>query len=382
MKIIFEKEELLSCLTPAMSAVSEKNTNAAIAGILFDAVAGGECIISSYDLEKGFRVKVGANVIEGGSYIIPASKLFRIVKSMPESSVTIDVNEKNLVKIVSGKSEFKLSAINGSDFPTMPELNINRGFGISGDIFRRTISAVQHAIAQNEQQRPVMQGAFFNLTDSQMLVVSTDGNRFALRRRDCELVDNSLEEGFKFIIPGKTLNELLRIIPDSEDIVRINFGRKHVIFVIGEMIFFSRLIEGDYIDYQRIIPKTEKIVVRVNRDILLDCLERVSLVSEDKGAGQVRSYVKCEFEGDNLKVSSSSSTYSVSDEMEISKTGDDIKIGFTCRYLIDALRSIEDDEILLKMTSSLMLMAICRCPETEGPQDEYLYMIGPVKMKE
>ena len=215
-----------------------------------------------------------------------------------------------------------------------------------------------------------------------MLVVSTDGNRFALRRRDCELLDNSLEEGFNFIIPGKTLNELLKIIPDSENTVRINFGRKHVIFVIGEMIFFSRLIEGDYIDYQRIIPKKEKIVVKLNRDILLDCLERVSLVSEEKGAGQVRSYVKCEFEGDLLKVSSNSSTYSVSDEMEISKTGEDIKIGFTCRYLIDALRSIEDDEVLLKMTSPLSLMAICRCPETEGPEDEYLYIIGPLKMKE
>lgn len=382
MKIIFEKEELLSCLTPAMSAVSEKNTNVAIAGILFDAVSGGECIISSYDLEKGFRVKVEANVIEGGSYIIPASKLFRIIKSMPENSVSIEVNEKNLVKIVSGKSEFKLSAINGSDFPTMPELNIEIGFGIAGNVLKKTISSIQHAIAQNEQQRPVMQGAYFNLSNNQMLVVSTDGNRFALRRRDCELLDNSLEEGFNFIIPGKTLNELLKIIPDSENTVRINFGRKHVIFVIGEMIFFSRLIEGDYIDYQRIIPKTEKIVVKLNRDILLDCLERVSLVSEEKGAGQVRSYVKCEFEGDLLKVSSNSSTYSVSDEMEISKTGEDIKIGFTCRYLIDALRSIEDDEVLLKMTSPLSLMAICRCPETEGPGDEYLYIIGPLKMKE
>lgn len=382
MKIIFEKEELLSALTPAMSAVSEKNTIVATAGILFDANENGECILSSYDLEKGFRIKISGKVIEGGSYIIPASKLFRIVKIMPEDTINIEVNEKNLVKVVSGKSEFKLSAINGNEFPNLPELKINHGFGISGEILRESISAVQHAIAQNEQQRPVMQGAYFNLTSDRILVVSTDGNRFALRRNNCNLVDNSLEEGFSFIIPGRTLNELMKIIPDNEDIVSINFGRKHVIFVVGEMIFFSRLIEGDYVDFNRIIPKTEKIVVRVNRDMFLDCLERVSLVSEDKGVGQVRSYVKCEFEDNILKVSSNSSTYSVTDEIEIRKTGDDIKIGFTCRYLIDALRAIEDDEIMLKLTSPLMLMAICRCPETEGPEDEYLYMIGPVKMKE
>ena len=124
------------------------------------------------------------------------------------------------------------------------------------------------------------------------------------------------------------------------------------------MIFFSRLIEGEYINYERIIPATSKIFVRINRNSLLDSLERVSLVADDKASGQIRSFVKCEFTGNMLKVSSKSSTYAVNDEIDTEKSGDDINIGFSCRYMCDALRAIDDDYVTLSMTGPLMSVVI------------------------
>ncbi|MBE6543121.1 MAG: DNA polymerase III subunit beta [Ruminococcaceae bacterium] len=377
MNIIFDKEELLKSLTPAMNTVSTKNTMPATMGILFSADVNEGCTISSYDLEKGMMIKTNPEIIEGGSYIIPAARLYRIVRIMPGDKISIEVTEKNLARISSGKSEFKLSVTPGEEFPSLPELSCNKGFDISGEVLKKTVSQVQHAISTNENQRPVLLGAYFMLEEDGVRVVACDSNVLALRKRKCELENVNIEDDFKFIIPGKTLTELMKLVPDSDDKVRINFGRKHVIFVIDNIVFFSRLIEGEYINYDRIIPKESKISARINRGELLSGLERVALVSEDKSTGQTRSYVRCEFEDSLLKISAKAATYSVNDELICNKTGEDILIGLKCYYFMNVIKSIEEDEIDVLMNSPLMSVVI----KNENCEDgEYLYMISPVKM--
>lgn len=378
MNIIFDKEELLKSLTPAMNTVSNKNTMPATMGILFNAdKENGVCTISSYDLEKGMMIKTTPEIIEGGSYIIPAARLYRIARIMPGEKICIEITDKNLAIISSGKSEFKLSVMPGADFPSLPELSCNRGFDIAGEVLKKTVSQVQHAISTNDNQRPMLLGAYFMLEEGGMRVVACDSNVLAIRKKKCELENLNIEEDFKFIIPGKTLIELMKLIPDSDDKVRINFGRKHVIFVIENIVFFSRLIEGEYLNYERIIPKESKICAKVNRGELLSGLERVALVSEDKSTGQTRSYVKCEFEDDVLKISAKSGTYFVNDELVCEKTGDDIAIGLKCHYFMNVIRSIDEDEIGILMNSPLMSVVI----KNENCEDgEYLYMISPVKM--
>ena len=377
MKIIFEKDELLKCLTPAMNTVSTKNTMPAIMGILFNAGEDGCCTICSYDLEKGMMIKTYPKIEETGSYIIPAAKLYRIVRIMPGDEVCIEVTDKNLAKISSGKSEFKLSVMNGSDFPSLPELSINRGFDIEGEVMKETVSQVQHAISTNENQRPVLLGAYFMLENGGIRVVACDSNVLAMRKRNCEIANVNIEDDFKFIVPGKTLIELMKLVPDGDEKIRVNFGRKHVIFVIGQIIFFSRLIEGEYINYERVIPKESKIFATISREEILSGLERVSLVSEDKSTGQTRSYVKCEFEEDTLKISAKSATYSVNDEIGCEKTGDNIIIGLKCSYLMNVVSSINEDNITLMMNSPLMSVVV---KNDECEDGEYLYMISPVKM--
>ena len=188
-------------------------------------------------------------------------------------------------------------------------------------------------------------------------------------------------------MPGKTLSELSKILSaDENKEVVLSFGRKHVIFRMEESIFFSRLIDGEYIDYKRVIPKNNNIKVLLDRQELLECLERVALVTDDKSVGQIMGFVKCVFEGDTLKVSSASSVSSVSDQMEIEKEGEDITIGFNCRFLMEALRAISDEKIYLSLGTPFMSMVIEADPKKDEGDEEkdgkYLYMVCPVKMKD
>jgi len=396
MKILFEKEALLSAVTPALSAVSDRSTIAAIEGILFTTVGSTSCDITTYDLEKGFRTTLDAQVYTPGSYIINANKLYRIIKMMPDSRIMFEVDDKNVVKITSGRSEFKLSVLPGEDFPNLPELNGDRGYTIEQRVLKKTISEISHAIAQNDQ-RPVLNGAYFNIANNKLKVVSCDGNRLAIRERTCEITDTKKSgegqaAGLSFIVPGKTLSELMKLLSDTEERVMLIFGRKHIIFAFQDTVFFSRMIDGEFIDYEKVIPKSNKIKVTLNREELIDCLERASLVTDDRSMGQVRSYVKCAFEGQTLKISSNSAMSSVYEELEIQKEGDDIVIGFNCRFFLDALRAATGDMIDIYLSTPLMSIIIKenelskkeRLKDENGEKDDgdYLYMVCPVKMKD
>lgn len=389
MKITFEKDLLVEAMTPAMSAVSDRNTITAIEGILFTTDSADRVILSSYDLEKGYRTAVKAQVERPGSFIINAAKLFRMVRMMPESHVTIEVNEKFQARISSGNSVFALSALPGGDFPSLPDLNGERGVSIEQYMLKKMIGQIQHAIAVADP-RPVFCGAYFRLTPKKVRIVSCDRNRLALREKDCALsMQDGNDNGVSFIVPGKTLMELSRMLSNDEDEkMVIAFGRKHVIFHMGESLFFSRLIDGEYIDYNSVIPKNNDIKVELDRRDLVESLERVSLVTDDKSVGQIRGYVKCVFEDNLLKVSSSSSVSSVSDEVATKKTGGDITIAFNCKYLLDALRAISDDRVRLSLATPLMSVLIEPVEQQEDKEDKeqdegkFLYMVCPVKMKE
>lgn len=389
MKIRFDKEALIGAVTPAMSAVSDvKGTTEAIEGVLFTTDGAENCILSTYDLSKGFRTELACQVFEEGSYIINANKLLHIIRMMPESTILIEVTgEKMICRITSGKSEFCLPAISGDKFPNLPQLSSDKGFTLPQRLLRRAILQASHAISVSEQ-RPVLMGAYMRLQEDGMTVVSCDGNRMAYLNKRENIVSKGLKEQnnlIHFIVPGKALAELLKMLSDSDEPLTVEFGLKHVIFSFGRVIFFSRMIEGEYIDYQRLMPKSNAIRVEIDREGFIGCLERVALVSDDRSLGKTQSYVKCAFLGDSLEVTSVSSASSVYDEIGIEKSGEDIVIGFNCRYLLDALRATNDEKVVLSMTSPLMSMTVEPSEnrsEEESRDGEYLYMISPVRMKD
>ena len=331
MIVTFEKYLLETAVEAALCCVSDKNAIPIIEGIKFCTEENGKCSITSYDLEKGFKTEIDCKIEEKGNYVINASKFYRIIKTMPDLYVRLEVNENCRVTISSGKSVFNLHAMDGEAFPILPDLNGEQGFTVKGQTIKKMIAQTAFAVAATDQ-RPMLCGEYFVINDEGMKIVACDGNRLAIRESLCE-IENKNPDGsmldLKFIVPGRTVTQLTRLILD-EDTVGIYLARKHVIFYMEDKVFFSRLIDSDYIEYERVIPRNKNSVIIANRLDLISSLERAALVTEDRSLGQAKSYVKFSFEDKLLRIESVSINGSVYDEMPIEKTGEDIVIGFNC----------------------------------------------------
>ena len=217
MKITFQKNTLEAVVNDSMCSVSDKNTIPVVEGIRFKTEGDGKCSITTYDLEKGFHAVVDCDVAEGGNYVINAQKLNRIIRFMPDQFITISVTPSCNVTITSGMSKFELHAMEGESFPSLPELTGDSGFKVSGELLKKMISQIFFAIAVTDQ-RPVLCGALFNITDNQLKIVACDGNRLAIREKIC-MLENDSKGGeplnCSFVVPGKTLNQLMRLIDDG-----------------------------------------------------------------------------------------------------------------------------------------------------------------------
>ena len=382
MKITFDKDVLEKAVSDSLCAVSEKNTYPALERIRFKCEENGKCLITTFDLNKGFLTEIDCTCEKGGNYLIEAQKLSKIIKFLPGFTVTINIDDKNIATITSGNAQFTLPVLEGSSFPNLPNLDGDEGFSVKSSVIKKMIGEIFFAIAVTDQ-RPTLCGALFEVDGEKIKIVSCDGNRLAIREVKCNIENKTRssdkELDMRFIVPGRTLAQLTRLLEDSEKPLTIHLGRKHVIFRIDEKIFFSRLTEGEYIDYTRVIPKEQKISAVVDRAAFISSLERASLISEERIVGAVRNHVKCDFSGDTLKVSSTSASGSVYDEFRVEKEGDDILIGFNCRYLLDALKSAEGEKVLIKMTSSLLSIIILPYGEEER-DSEFLYMVCPLRI--
>ena len=268
MKIIFNRQQILNDITPLMCAVSGKSTLTAIEGILIEAKKPDTCIMTTYDLEKGVRITVEAKVIEEGTYIINAQKFSQTMKVMNSEEITLTVDSKLSVCIESGKSSYKMSALEASDFPEIPKLTSPMGFTLRESVLKEMISQTSYAMGVNDQ-RTILNGTYFLVKDGKLMMVTCDSFKLAKCTRVTE-IGNGNDDGeqvrYAFIVPIKTINELSKLLSDDEErVTRIHYQRKYMVFEIGDITFFSRLIEGEYIDYNRIIVKDHRIKISMDR---------------------------------------------------------------------------------------------------------------------
>ncbi|MBQ7320501.1 MAG: DNA polymerase III subunit beta [Clostridia bacterium] len=391
MKIIFNRRKISADITPLMCAVSNKSTSPACEGILIEAKMPDTCIMSTYDLEKGMRITVEATVIEEGCYIINAAKFSQTLKVMEGEEVELTVDAKLHANIVSGKSSHKMNAMAGEDFPQLPSLQSEMGFTLKQSVLRNMLSKTMYAMGVNDK-RLVLNGAFFKIEEGCLTVISCDSYKLAKCEMKTEIENNNTDGEalrYQFIVPLKTVNELFRLLSDDEEeTVRIYVMRKHMVFMIGELTFFTLLIEGQYIDYDRIIMRNQPITATVNRDELIAALERAALITEERIANTICSSVKLEFEGNILKITANSPAGNTYDEVDIDHTGNDISISFRNRYLIDSIRVCEEERVKISLSTPLSSMnlepvvgedeeSIARA---EGRED--LFMILPVRTKD
>ena len=385
MKVVFNRQQILAAVSPLMIAASGKSTLSAIDGILIEAKHPDTCTFTAYDMEKGVKTTIESKVIEEGRYIINAQKFLGTMRVMDGDEVTFSVDKQLCALFECGKSSHKMIALIGEDFPELPLLESEKGFTLSCGQLRAMLSKTMYAMGVNDQ-RPVLNGCFFEIEENAMMLVSCDSFKLAKCKQKEEIKNNNKDGSdlrYRFIVPTKTVNELYKLITgDGEKEIVIYMTRRHIIFHIDNVIFFSRLVDGEYIDYDRIIIRQHKIYATVNRDVLLAALDRAALITEERVAGNVRSHVKLQFEGGMLKVMASSAAGSTYDEIEVTHEGADILIAFNNRYLIDSVRACESENIRIALSSPLTSVNIEPADEDEADISEDLFMLLPVRMKE
>ena len=385
MKVIFNRQTVLAATAPLMCATNGKQTIPGIDGIRIDAKAPDTCVLTSYDLEKGLQITIQATVLEEGCYIINAQKFNQTMRVMDGEEVMLTVSgPNNAAAIESGKSSHKMTALRGEDFPELPRLVTGRGFSLKAGVLRDMISKTMYAMGVDDN-RKVLNGTLFEVEANKLLLVSCDSYKLA----KCMLstpVENCNEDGSdlrcRFIVPYKTVNDLYKLISgDAEADVRINVSRKHIIFYIGDLIFFSRLVDGEYIDYDRIIIRQHKIYATLDRDALLSALDRAALITEERVSNSVRSHVKLQLEQGLLKVLAASSAGSTYDEIEIEHEGGDLTIAFNNRFLIDSVRACDCERVRLAFSSPLTSVNIEPADDENGERED-LFMLLPVRTKD
>lgn len=400
MKIICSRDILNDAVTPALSAVSAKNTNQLLDGFLLDAdKESGILTICGYDLEKGVKVTLsgdGVQIEEGGKIVINAVKFSSIIKNLPEGNISVSADSDFSVTISGNRSEFTVHGLDGESFPLLPELKGEQNFKISRKILKNMIVSTHFAVAVNNA-RPSLNGALFEIKENGLNIIAVDGYRLALRRSFEGIISDG-ELDLKFIVPGKSLTELLKLIGDEDETAEIELTKKHVIISFDNIIYFSRLIESEFLDYRRTIKIDPKTTVVIDVKNFAESVERASILTDDKTKSQVRlKFTKEEVNIENkdnfgiLQISSVASLGRTFDECDIEIYGGDLDIGFNHRYLIDALKAAREEKIVLKLespTKSLVILPYdSENTDSSGfgmdlENSRFLYLVLPVRMKD
>ena len=255
--------------------------------------------------------------------------------------------------------------MNADEFPSIPKLDIAKELKVSQSILKNMIKSTSFAIAQDET-RPILQGILFEVKEKKLNLVALDGYRMAIKT---EYLDNDFD--IEVVIPGKTLNEVSKILEDIESIVNITFTNNHILFDLGETKIISRLLEGKYVNYLSLLPQEHKLLINVNRQELQNGIERASLMAKEGNSN----LVKLEMNEESIIITSNSQLGKVREEVTANMQGDPIQIAFNSRYIIDVLKNMEDDNVQIEMTSS-----VSPCVIKGKEAESYKYLVLPVRL--
>lgn len=366
LKITCERSKLVESLSNVQRAVSPKSNLAALEGIYMNAQSG-LLELCGYNTELAIKTSITANVQTEGKIVLGARLFTDIVRRLPSESVTLEVQEKLMVSIKSGLSEFSLAGIDADEFPEVPEIDKPDSIELSCKTAKSMIKQTLFAVADTDT-KPVHTGTLFDIKKNEISLVSVDGYRMAVRK---EQIKEELD--IRFVVPGKALGEVLKLLPDDEDKkLKVLAGQHHILFDTGEYCIISRLLDGEFLDYEGSIPESFKTKVNVNTRLMLDSVERVSLLITER----LKSPVKCTLSAGMARLSCSTSIGKAHDEFPISIDGEDIEIGFNNRYMIDALKNSDTDEVVMELNGPLSPIKIL--PKTG---DSFLFLVLPVRLR-
>jgi len=364
MKIICSKESLSESVNIVQKAVSTRTTLPILEGILLE--ANDRLKMTAYDLEIGIECYVDADIREKGSIVLNSKMFGEIVRSLPDAEVLIEVKENRTVIIECETSYFEIKGIDPEGFPALPKMEKENGIKISQKLLKDMIKQTIFAVSTDEN-RPILTGALFEYKDGNLSIVAIDGYRLALRKTSVDIDVSDVS----FVIPGKTLNEISKIIQPVDDDLYIYAANNQILFDMGNCIMVSRLLEGEYLNYRSIIPKEHETSVKINTKNLLSCFERVSLIIT---SDERRYPVNLNIKDDLLVITTNTTVGNAREELKVEMEGKELDIAFNPRYFIEALRVIDNEAISIEFTTPV---GPCTIKPLQG--DEFVYLILPIR---
>ena len=363
MKIICSKNNLVKGVGIVSKAVPSKTTMPILECILIDA-STNTIKFTANDMELGIETVVEGEVIEKGIIAIDARIFSEIVRKLPDNEVIIESDSNYQTIITCEKAKFNISGKSGEDFSYLPQIEKNEIINLSQFTLKELIRQTIFSTADNDSNK-LMTGELFQITDNMLRVVSLVGHRISIRKT--ELKDSY--ESKKVVVPGKTLIEISKILSgEVEKEVYISFTNNHIVFEFDETVVVSRLIEGEYFRIDQMLSNDYETKVKINKKELLNCIDRATLLVKE---GDKKPII-INIGEDVMELKIKSQIGSMNDEIDIVKEGKDLLIGFNPKFLIDALRVIDDEEISLYMTNSKAPCFI------RDEKESYIYLILPV----
>ena len=365
MKIICNTFELREAVINVQRAVSSKSSLPALEGILLK-TQGQKLILSAYDLEIAIKTSIFANIISEGSVVLNAKIFSEIIKKVSGEKVQIEIDDKLNATISSATSEFTIMAIDATEFPELPTINENANITMDSDILKSMISQTIFAVSTSDI-KPVHTGILFEIENNNIKLVAVDGYRLAIRN---EKIDTDIK--IKFVVPAKTLNEIIKLVDEEEKQLQINVGSRHISFIIGEFLVVSRLLVGDFLDYKTAIPSGATVSVMTNTRDFIDAIERISLLITDR----IKSPVRCTFSNNKADIKCVTAMGKASDTVECTVNGEAMEIGFNNKYFLDAMRAVESDMVKIELNGATSPIKIL---PKDG--DNFLFLVLPVRLK-
>ena len=367
MRFTCEKSMLSAGLNIAGRTVAQKSSLPVLEGILCRAGMG--LTLTGYNMETAISHQIDAEVSDAGACVLPARLFGDIIRRLPEGPVTVVVDDNYKVSIRAGYASFTISAESAEDYPQLPDVNTGRAVRMPQQQMKELISGTIFAVSEN-QGRPIQTGVKFEVENEAVSAIAVDG--FRLARRTWHAPE-PLNRELNFVVPAAGLKEVEKVLTDGEEQVAFTLGPKHILFEIGGTTLVCRLLEGDFLEWRKVVPTNCPVQLCAHVSDLASSIERVGLIVSEK----YKSPVRCVFGNQELQLRTSTVVGAAEDRCDIAGDGKGLEIGFNVRYLADALRVIPSEEVMLQLTNGLSPIVLTPADD----KHDFAYMVLPVRIK-
>jgi len=367
MRFTCEKSSLVMGLNITGRTVAQKSALSAIEGILCR--AGDGLSLTGYDMETAITYCIDAEVSEVGQCVLPAKLFGDIIRRLPEGLVTVVVSENFKVSIRAGYASFTISAESADDYPELPDVGNGKSIRMPQSAMKELIGGTIFAVSEN-QGRPIHTGVKFEVADDTVSAIAVDGFRLARRTWHFETPTG---RNLSFVVPAQALKEVEKILQDTDETVAFILGSKHILYQMGGATVICRLLDGEFLDWRKVMPTDCPVKLVANVYDLAASIERVGLIVSEK----YKSPVRCIFSSQELLLKTNTTIGAAEDRCNIAGDGKELEIGFNVRYLADALRAVPSEEVCLELTNSLSPIVLTPVDDKQ----DFAYMVLPVRIK-